>query len=385
MSGFLQADIIGTILIVLLLILRIPLRAVVPARAFAVLWDAAALRLIIPSSVSGVVGLGSAAALLFPEAAGGAEVHGAGFSTVDGIWLTGTAAAAAIMIACCVRETRLLRMALPLMEEDTARCRALLPEGSRQIRILASDRITTAVACGVFRKRIILPKHFAHWSDRTLQCVLVHEYMHLRRADNLRRLVMLGAAGLHWFNPFVWAAVIFSQRTVEEACDEYSIEQLGAGSRTEYADALLCLAEEQANLRIAGSAFSRRTRAGERIAAALHTTRWSAVSIGIFLMLSAVVLSSFASGTAAERISSKTADTEAAPFAAVNKEVFILDESSGALRDLEGHLVGYVRSDGVSVFEITSSDEADFRTAIARTDTDGGAVQYTITAGSDPS
>lgn len=102
--------------------------------------------------------------------------------------------------------------------------------------VYLSSKVTTPAVYGILRPRIILP---AGWSGRDLQWVLLHEHAHIRRGDNLWRMLAFSLAAVHWFNPFSW---VFLQRLLtdlELACDESVLAQAGEDHRKEYAQALL--------------------------------------------------------------------------------------------------------------------------------------------------
>lgn len=87
---------------------------------------------------------------------------------------------------------------------------------------------------GIFRPRIIVGQQMP---EEPL--VIAHERMHIRRLDNLRRVVLMAAACMHWFNPFVWWMVKKSLNAMEQACDEAVLRRASSEERTRYARALV--------------------------------------------------------------------------------------------------------------------------------------------------
>lgn len=50
-----------------------------------------------------------------------------------------------------------------------------------------------------------MPKE-TDWDDEaSLQFVLEHEFVHIRRLDTAAKLLLITAVCVHWFNPAVWA------------------------------------------------------------------------------------------------------------------------------------------------------------------------------------
>ncbi len=72
-----------------------------------------------------------------------------------------------------------------------------------------------------------------------LGLVLLHERIHIRRRDNLWRMVAILTACIHWFNPFVWFFLRSFQRDCELACDAKAVKHMKTEERKDYARALL--------------------------------------------------------------------------------------------------------------------------------------------------
>jgi Zn-dependent protease with chaperone function len=83
---------------------------------------------------------------------------------------------------------------------------------------------------GVLRPRISLPAGIGQvLNDRELDAVLIHERIHVRRRDNLIRLIHeLGRCAL-WFHPLVWFAGARLAFYRELSCDE-SVIRRGRGA-----------------------------------------------------------------------------------------------------------------------------------------------------------
>jgi len=108
--------------------------------------------------------------------------------------------------------------------------------------IYVSGRITTPAAYGVFRPRIIIPEGYELLD---LRYILAHESAHIRRKDNLWRIVAVFSASVHWFNPFAW---LFLKKFLEEtelACDEQVLAYCGESDKKAYAMALVDCSESR--------------------------------------------------------------------------------------------------------------------------------------------
>lgn len=105
-----------------------------------------------------------------------------------------------------------------------------------------SDKITTPATYGIFRPRIIIPKGL---ESCDLHYILVHESAHIKRKDNLWRILAVISACVHWFNPLAW---LFLKKFLEEtelACDEQVLADCGEDEKKTYAKALIDCAESR--------------------------------------------------------------------------------------------------------------------------------------------
>ncbi|HTE48132.1 MAG TPA: M56 family metallopeptidase, partial [Gemmatimonadaceae bacterium] len=104
-------------------------------------------------------------------------------------------------------------------------------------RLVLSDRIEMAFACGIVTPTIVLPLNADSWSDDRRRAVLFHELAHVRRHDLLGHTLGRLACALYWFHPLVWTAAKKLRAEGERACDDLV---LSCGARpSEYAQHLL--------------------------------------------------------------------------------------------------------------------------------------------------
>ncbi len=100
------------------------------------------------------------------------------------------------------------------------------------------DGIASPFILGVFRPRIYLPSGL---EGPGLASVLAHERAHLRRGDQVWKLLGFLLLALHWFNPLLWLAYLLFCRDVELACDEQAVRDMSPQDRADYSQALLDL------------------------------------------------------------------------------------------------------------------------------------------------
>ena len=115
--------------------------------------------------------------------------------------------------------------------------------------IYLSEKVTSPAVYGIIRPRIVL---LMTWADRDLDLVLLHEQTHIRRGDNLWRMLAFVIVALHWFNPVAWIFLKLLLTDLELACDEGVLVHLGEDRRKEYA---LSLLDSKTGTNVFASAF----------------------------------------------------------------------------------------------------------------------------------
>lgn len=192
------------------------------------------------------------------------------------LWALGALLLIIFFTALYIREYRRLREAIPLSGEQ-AHCLRATASISERTRLLVSDRIGTPFVFGIIRPKIILPAFLLTEKSGRLKFVLAHEAVHVRRRDNLWKIIMLLAACLHWFNPLVWVMYLLFNRDMELSCDEKVLSLFGEGAKKEYARALVALAEKQSRWQLFSYGFGK-SAIRERIEAIMKFRKATALS-----------------------------------------------------------------------------------------------------------
>jgi len=119
----------------------------------------------------------------------------------------------------------------------------------RKINVYISDRIDTPVVAGIIRARIILPAFLAdNYNNNDLGYVITHELVHIKRHDNITKLLAVLALCIHWFNPLMWLSFLLYQKDMEMSCDARVLSTYENDIRSDYAKSLLNLAVRQSTL-----------------------------------------------------------------------------------------------------------------------------------------
>lgn len=318
--GLMQMSIHGSVLVLVILMVRLLWLDKLPKRTFPMLWDIALLRLLMPFSVSFAYSFYSFLGAGQLQISGGSEAiaadgrisadtlpawstseypvlevfeqHNLSFPAQNNtwvlalIWSTGCFLCAAVFAVTYLRSLRCFREAVPV--EDMQVRQWLLHQKSRRcISVRQTDRIAAPLTYGILYPVILLPGK-ALWKDsRELTYVLQHEYVHICRYDAVRKLLAAAALCIHWFNPFVWIMIGMLNRDIELACDEDVLRRFGSQSKVGYAMALIGMEEKKRSFLPIFNGFSKNA-IEERINLIMKykKTKYMAVAASALLVLS---------------------------------------------------------------------------------------------------
>ncbi len=152
--------------------------------------------------------------------------------------------------------------------------------------IYLSHKVTSPAVYGIVRERIILPKLYA---EDDLKFVLLHEQAHIKRKDNLWRMLAIVTACIHWFNPLSWLFLKSFLASLELACDEAVLANHDNEEKKSYATALLNCAESKTLYASAFGGAKTRVRI-ERILSYRKISAFSTACLLIFTVLVGYVL-----------------------------------------------------------------------------------------------
>ncbi|MBP5654589.1 MAG: peptidase M56 BlaR1 [Clostridiales bacterium] len=186
------------------------------------------------------------------------------FKVAGTVWLT---VALAILIALTIIYVT------TKIETDDAR---LLEKG-----IYLSDKVSGPAVYGIIRPKIILPESY---EGQDLEYVIQHEKTHIRRLDNLWRIIGFIVASLHWFNPLSWIFLKYFLEDLELACDEMAVANYGEEERKDYARALLSCSQSKSMLVSAFGGAKVRTRI-ENVLSYKQMTIFSAIGFTALIII----------------------------------------------------------------------------------------------------
>ena len=138
------------------------------------------------------------------------------------VWIAGVLVMAAYSVISYRRLRQKLLTASPLRDN-----------------IYLADEITSPFVMGLVRPKIYLPSDM---EEREQAYIIRHEQHHIHRGDHIIKALAFLALSIHWFNPLVWVAFIYSNKDMEMSCDEAVVKKMGDGILADYTASLLSLA-----------------------------------------------------------------------------------------------------------------------------------------------
>lgn len=120
-----------------------------------------------------------------------------------------------------------------LLEDYQALCRQLKV---KPLPVFLVDPLPSACLVGAVKPFIALPLTV---SPRDALHVLRHELGHYQNRDHLAGFLRLMCCALHWFNPLVWLAAHMSYTDSELRCDERVVKPMTQPDREAYANVLV--------------------------------------------------------------------------------------------------------------------------------------------------
>ncbi|MEO3945419.1 M56 family metallopeptidase [Gorillibacterium sp. CAU 1737] len=325
--GIVEMSLTASLLIVVIVIVRALALYKLPKKTFLILWGVVVCRLLIPfkapasiSLYTGVEKLKDRLSLSSPASlpAEGIQPIKAGFragfqppsasdlvgspapdssqSPMVLIWLVGVCACAIFFLVAYIKCRREYQTSLPV--EDAFADRWLREHPLRRpVQIRQSDRIKAPLTYGVFHPVILMPKN-TNWADEEkLRYILMHEFVHIRNFDTLKKLLLTTAGCVHWFNPFVWMMVGLANRDIEHSCDEAVVRSFGQTMKSFYATVLVNMEEAKSGPSPLSSHFSKNA-IEERIVSIMKGKKPSLPGILLALTLAVGIPAIFATSAA---------------------------------------------------------------------------------------
>ena len=317
--SLLQMSFAGGILILAVIVIRALAINMLPKKAFNALWWISVVRLMIPFSIpsafsvyslmgSHAPGNGSQAIRVLPIGASGQAASMPdsitnAVSTWTVVWAAGVLVCAVFFSLAYWKCRKEFQTSIPVGNDFTENWLSVHQQG-RRISIRQSGRFSAPLTYGVLHPVILMPTSTKWENTDSLAYVLAHEYVHIRRFDSIRKMVLIVVLCVHWFNPLVWVMYILANRDIELSCDEAVVRFFGENTKAAYARALISMEETRSGLTPLCSSFSKNA-IEERITAIMKikkTTVFSLVLAGFIVVGTATAFATSANAQQAESV-----------------------------------------------------------------------------------
>jgi len=161
----------------------------------------------------------------------------------------------------------------------------------RHIKMLKSKEIESPFVYGIFKSKILLPESVTKADNKSLAHILMHELVHIKRFDNMLKLISSLILCIHWYNPIVWLCYVLMQRDIESSCDEKVLAVLGYNARGEYAFSLYEFASRKYSIESAGFTSFSEANTKSRISNVLNYKKSSisAMIISLCIIVSIII------------------------------------------------------------------------------------------------
>jgi beta-lactamase regulating signal transducer with metallopeptidase domain len=155
------------------------------------------------------------------------------------------------------------------------------------IRVVRSREVRGPLAFGIFDRVVAVPADFERlYLDHERRLALAHEFAHHRSGDLIANLFAFVLLCLQWFNPLAWVAHAAFRFDQEAACDARVLDKAKADDRADYGRAIAKAASGRALL--FASALDRRNTLTRRLKSMLSNPTPSQRLAGRLMILATI-------------------------------------------------------------------------------------------------
>lgn len=129
------------------------------------------------------------------------------------------------------------------LEKILKKCKSQL-NINKNIQVIVHDKINSPSLVGMFKVKIILPRHLINLSEEELTHIFLHELCHYKNKDNYIDNLLGVLQCVHWFNPLIHYYFKKMRNDMEIACDERVLSVLNEDEHNKYGITMLNVLEK---------------------------------------------------------------------------------------------------------------------------------------------
>ncbi len=166
----------------------------------------------------------------------------------------------------------------------------------RQPIIYASSTIISSpIAIGWLRYRIILPTYTLNWSEDKIGMILTHELAHIKRHDTVWFIISIIMTSLYWINPLAWILRKNFILDSEIICDDFVL--LNGSDAHSYAESLLTIVnniKKNRKINLVSINMARKTELEDRLMSIVRNSKRevkiNSLPAKLFIILTIVIV-----------------------------------------------------------------------------------------------
>jgi beta-lactamase regulating signal transducer with metallopeptidase domain len=160
-----------------------------------------------------------------------------------------------VLLGVTVRWLRFWKLVRTADQRNSPELEAMLQTLSKQlgvrrrVRLIVTESLVGPAVVGFFRVTVLIPAVVVDkLKGKSIEPILAHELLHIRRGDLWVGLLQTVAQALWWFHPLVWWVGRKTSRDAERCCDEEVLGELKCDPAS-YARALLDVLDLKSQLK----------------------------------------------------------------------------------------------------------------------------------------
>ncbi len=161
--------------------------------------------------------------------------------TLKWLWLIGVFSLVTYWRISHINCYKRLKLSELLFENISAKLISSLPQ---KLTIKQSSHIYSPLIIGLFKQTLVIPEDFDElYSSEQQELIIAHEICHFSHYHMWMNQLALFLLALFWFHPLAWRAYALFRQDQEHSCDQIVLVRKQEKSRIEYCKALVLAAE----------------------------------------------------------------------------------------------------------------------------------------------